>query len=109
MAYDVDLADRIRAELAGSPGVTEKRMFGGLAFLIDGRLTIAASSQGGALVRVDPAGTAQLLARTTAEPAVMRGREMAGWLRVPPHALRTRRQLAPWVARSSAYVRSLAP
>ena len=107
MAYDDELVERIRAALADEPGVTEKRMFGGVAFLVDGRMALAASNQGGALIRVDPADSDRLVERTAAETAIMRGRPMHGWLRVPSDALRTGRQLGPWVRRSTTYVRSL--
>ena len=109
MAYDEDLANRIRELIAGEPGVTEKRMFGGLAFLVGGNMSVAASGQGGLMVRVDPAETDALVARPHAEPMVMRGREMQGWLRVATEGVRTRRQLEPWVRRGVAYARSLPP
>jgi hypothetical protein len=82
MAYDAELADRIRFMIAAEPGVTEKKMFGGLAFLIGGNMAISASGQGGALVRVDPAESDALCQTTTATMAVMGGREMLGWLRI---------------------------
>lgn len=104
MAYDEDLADRIRELLAEVPGVTEKRMFGGLAFLVDGKLTVAASGQGGILVRVDP-DRADRYAH--AEVAVMRGKPMPGWLRVSAEHLRTKRQLEAWIGRSLAYMSSI--
>jgi TfoX/Sxy family transcriptional regulator of competence genes len=107
MAYDEDLANRIRELITGAPDVTEKRMFGGLAFLIGGNLAIAASAQGGILVRVDPAKSDALLARTNAHVAEMRGRPMRGWLRVDLDDLRARRQLAKWVERCTTYARSL--
>jgi TfoX/Sxy family transcriptional regulator of competence genes len=107
MAYDEELADRIRELMAGKPGVTEKRMFGGLAFLIGGNMSVAASGQGGLMVRVDPAETDALLEKPHAQPFVMRGREMKGWLRVDDEGVRTKRQLAPWVERGVAYARSL--
>src|SRR5437016_2140595 len=107
MAYDEDLADRIR-ELAGRErGLTEKKMFGGLAFLIGGNMAVAASGQGGILVRVDPEEFDRLVARTKARPMVMRGREMSGWLRVGAEDVRTKRQLARWVEMGVAYARSL--
>jgi TfoX/Sxy family transcriptional regulator of competence genes len=83
MAYDVELADRIRELLEGDADISEKEMFGGLAFLAGGNMAIAASSQGGALVRVDPAESDRLVDTTSAEVAVMQGRPMTGWLRVP--------------------------
>ena len=107
MAYDEELANRIRELLAGEPGVTEKKMFGGLAFLISGNMAVAASGQGGLLVRVDPEETEALVAKPSAAPLVMRGREMQGWLRVGPEGVRTKRQLEPWVRRGVAYARAL--
>ena len=109
MAYDEDLADRIRALLSHQRGVTEKKMFGGLAFLIGGNMAIAASGQGGALVRVDPDQADHLVDTTPAEAAVMRGRPMQGWLRVTSDDLRTRRQLEKWVKLGSVYASSLPP
>jgi TfoX/Sxy family transcriptional regulator of competence genes len=109
MAYDEDLANRIRELVAGERGVTERKMFGGLAFLIGGNMSVAASGQGGLLLRVDPDETEALIAKPHAEPFVMRGREMKGWLRVDPEGVRTKRQLEPWVKRSVSYARSLPP
>lgn len=107
MAYDEDLADRIRELVGSEHGVTEKRMFGGLAFLIDGNMSVSASGQGGLLLRVDPGETDALLSRPHAHPFEMRGRVMQGWLRVDAEGLRTKRQLEGWVARGIAYARSL--
>jgi TfoX/Sxy family transcriptional regulator of competence genes len=107
MAYDEDLANRIRELIAGEEGVTEKKMFGGLAFLIGGNMSVAASGQGGLMVRVPPEDTDELLAKTHARPFEMRGREMQGWLRVDDEGVRTKRQLEPWVKRGVAYARSL--
>jgi TfoX/Sxy family transcriptional regulator of competence genes len=107
MAYDEELANRIRELIAGEAGVTEKRMFGGLAFLIGGNMSVAASGQGGLMVRVDPHETDALLEQPHAQPFVMRGREMKGWLRVDDEGVRTKRQLEPWVRRGVAYARSL--
>ena len=109
MAYDGVLAERIRELLIAEPGVVEKRMFGGLAFLIGGHLAIAASGQGGVLVRVDPAQTDRLVAAGKATIALMRNRPMDGWLRVPTEHLRTRPQLATWVTVGADYARSLPP
>ncbi len=109
MAYDEDLANRIRELIAADPGVTEKKMFGGLAFLVGGNMAVAASGQGGLLVRVDPDETDALLAKPHAAPFEMRGRAMQGWLRVDGAGVRTKRQLEPWVRRGVAYARSLAP
>ena len=107
VAYDLELADRIRELIAGEPDVTEKKMFGGLAFLIGGNLAVAASGQGGVLVRVDPAQSDKLVATTMARPMEMRGRQMHGWLRVDSADVPTKRQLAPWVERGTTYARSL--
>ena len=107
MAYDEDLAKRIRELVAGESDVTEKRMFGGLAFLVDGNMSVAASGQGGLMVRIHREDTDALLAKPHARPFEMRGREVRGWLRVDPEGLRTKRQLAPWVTRGVAYARSL--
>lgn len=107
MAYDEDLADRIRELLAGEADVTEQRMFGGLAFLIRGNMAVAASGEGGVLVRIDPAEADRLLATTSAQRMEMRGRAMRGWLRVDEGGVRTKRQLAVWVNRGASYARSL--
>jgi TfoX/Sxy family transcriptional regulator of competence genes len=107
VAYDEELAERIRELVADVPGVTEQRMFGGLAFLIDGNMAIAASGQGGLLVRVDPNETGVLFQKPHASPLEMRGREMQGWLRVDAEGARTKRQLDAWVRRGVAYARSL--
>src|SRR3954454_13172785 len=109
MAFDEELAGRIRALLAEAPGLTEKKMFGGLAFLVAGNMSVAASGQGGLMVRVDPEQTDALLAKTHAGPMVMRGRWMQGWRRVDDEGVRTKRQLQPWVNRGVAYARSLPP
>jgi TfoX/Sxy family transcriptional regulator of competence genes len=109
MAYDEDLADRIREQL-GRERVTEKKMFGGLAFLIGGNMSVAASGNGGILVRVDPAEGAELLARPGVEPMAMGGRApMKGWLRVAPESLVDDAALADWVRRGVSYARSLPP
>ena len=107
MAYDEDLADRIRELVAGESNLTEKKMFGGLAFLVGGNMAIAASGQGGILVRVDPGRSDRLVSSTNARVAVMRGREMQGWLRVDSEDLRTKRQLANWVELGTKHARSL--
>jgi TfoX/Sxy family transcriptional regulator of competence genes len=107
MAYDEDLANRIRELIAGDADVTEQRMFGGLAFLIGGNMAVAASGQGGLMVRVAPEETDALVAKPHAQPFEMRGREMQGWLRVDTEGVRTKRQLEPWVKRGVAYARSL--
>ena len=107
VAYDEDLADRIRELIADPTDLSEKRMFGGLAFLVGGHLAIGASGQGGILVRVDPDRSDALVARTNAEVAVMRGRPAPGWLRVSAEHVRTKRQLTKWVETGTAYARSL--
>ena len=107
MAYDEELADRIRALLSGEPDLSEQKMFGGLAFLIGGNMSVAASGRGGVLVRVDPARSDALLATTNASLMEMRGRQIEGWLRVTSDDVRTKRQLAKWVSLGAAYARSL--
>ncbi len=107
MAYDEDLAHRIRELTAGEPDVTEKRMFGGLAFLIAGKMAVAASGQGGLMVRIDPAQSEALEAEPHAGPFEMRGRPVEGWLRVADEGVATQGRLEPWVARGVAHARSL--
>jgi TfoX/Sxy family transcriptional regulator of competence genes len=107
MAYDENLADRIRELIAGEADLREQKMFGGLAFLIGGNLAVAASGQGGVLVRVDLAESSALVATTSARPMEMGGRQMQGWLRVGPEELRTKRHLARWVELGTTYARSL--
>jgi TfoX/Sxy family transcriptional regulator of competence genes len=109
VAYDEDLADRIRQLIGSERRLSEKKMFGGLAFLIAGNMAIAASEQGGLLVRVDPDASERLVARSNARPAVMRGREMPGWLRVDADDVKTKRQLARWVDVGVTSARSLPP
>jgi len=109
MAYDEDLANRIRELISTEEGLTEQRMFGGLAFLINGNMSVAASGQGGLMLRVEPDETQALLAKPHARPFEMRGREMRGWLRVDSEGVRTKRRLEPWVRRGVAYARSLPP
>ena len=109
MAFDEELATRIRELIGTEPDLSEKRMFGGLAFLVGGNMAIAASGQGGILVRADPAESDALVEQTNAEPAVMRGRPMTGWLRVETEHLQTERELAKWVEIGTTYARSLAP
>jgi hypothetical protein len=107
VAYDEELADRIRELVGGEEGLTEQKMFGGLAFLIGGNMAVAASGEGGLLVRVDPARSDRITATTSAEPMVMRGRSMPGWLRVGTDEVRTKRQLSEWVQIGTSYARSL--
>ncbi len=109
MAYDEQLAARIRELVGAEPRLTEKKMFGGLAFLIGGNMAVAASGQGGLLLRCDPAETESLRAKPGAEPFVMRGKQMDGWLRIAPEAVQRRTQLERWVERGVAYARTLPP
>jgi TfoX/Sxy family transcriptional regulator of competence genes len=107
VAYDEELADRIRELIGSDVDLTETKMFGGLAFLIGGNMAIAASGQGGLLVRVHPAQSDTLVAKTSARLMEMRGRSMRGWLRVDAEDVRTKRQLARWVDLGATYARSL--
>jgi TfoX/Sxy family transcriptional regulator of competence genes len=107
VAYDEDLANRIRELIADRPGVSEKKMFGGLAFLVGGNMAIAASGQGGILVRMDPAESAAQVKKSDAETAVMRGRPMEGWLRVAEDKVKTQRQLSKWVEIGVGYASTL--
>ena len=107
MPYDEELADRIRALIGGEPDLSEKKMFGGLAFLVGGNMAVAASAEGGVLVRVDPAQSDKLVETTDARLMEMRGRQMQGWLRVDAEDLRTEGELATWVELGTTYARSL--
>ena len=107
MAYDEDLADRIRELIGGTKRLSERKMFGGLAFLIGGNMAVAASGQGGVMVRVDPDMSDELVATTDARPMEMRGRLMQGWLRVRSEDLQTQAQLAEWVTLGTTYARTL--
>ena len=107
MAYDEALAERIRKLVRDQPNLSEKKMFGGLGFLVGGNMAIAASGQGGVLVRVDPAQSDELVATTQARVAVMRDRPMPGWLRVDTEDVRSQGELARWVELGSSYARSL--
>jgi TfoX/Sxy family transcriptional regulator of competence genes len=109
MAYDEDLAGRIRELLGPQKGVEEKRMFGGLAFLINGNMSVAVSARGGLMVRVPPGETETLLAREHVEPMVMAGRETRGWLRVSGDGVKTKRQLQSWITRGVDCAKSLPP
>jgi TfoX/Sxy family transcriptional regulator of competence genes len=109
MAYDQELAGRIRQLIGSDPDLTERKMFGGLAFLIGGNMAIAASNEGGAMVRVDPEQSDVLTATTNASLVEMRGRAMPGWLSVSSDDLRTDDQLTPWIERGTGYARSLPP
>jgi hypothetical protein len=109
MVYDVELADRIRAVVQAEPGLTEKRMFGGLAFLIGGNMAVSASSQGGLLLRVDPAKAESLISEPHVRRFEMRGRQMDGWLRVDAEAVGADDDLRRWVSHGVTYARSLRP
>jgi TfoX/Sxy family transcriptional regulator of competence genes len=109
MAYDEDLANRLRELLADEDAITEKKMFGGLAFLLHGNMSVSASRNGGLLARIDPADTDAALARPHVSLMEMGGRTMDGWLTVTPEGVRTKRDLAPWVKRSVKYVKTLPP
>jgi TfoX/Sxy family transcriptional regulator of competence genes len=107
MAYDEGLAQRIRQAVAGEPGVGEKRMFGGLAFLVHGNMAVSASGQGGMLLRIDPADAEDLTGQPHVSRFRMRGRDMHGWLHVEPGAYDSDEALTGWVERGLAYARSL--
>jgi len=109
VSYDVDLADRLREILALEPNVVEKRMFGGLAFMVAGHMAVSASGKGGLMLRVDPAQTETLLADPRVSRCVMRGREMDGWLRVDIDQSVTHEELQRWASHGIAYARSLPP
>ena len=107
MAYDEELAERIRTLIGDEPALTEQKMFGGLAFLVGGNMAVAASGRGGLMVRVDPAESAALVATTPARLFEMRGRSMPGWLRVDAEDVQADEELASWVRRSVSFARSL--
>lgn len=109
MAYDEELAERIRSLVAGEDGVSERRMFGGLAFLINGNMSVSASGRGGLMLRCDPARSDDFVLRPHVGRMVMRDREMAGWLRVGAAALESDAELRRWVRVGVDYARSLAP
>jgi TfoX/Sxy family transcriptional regulator of competence genes len=109
MAYDEDLAGRVRELVASNEGLSEQKMFGGLAFLVGGNMAVGVSGQGGLMVRVDRDDTDALLAKPHARAFEMGGREMKGWVRVDADGVRTKRQLEPWVRRGVSYARSLPP
>jgi len=108
MAYDEELADRVREHVEREQGLTEKKMFGGLAFLINGRMAVAAGSRGDLLLRCDPADTESLLLEPNAGPFEMRGREMEGWLQLDANGL-TEDELDQWIQRGVTYAKSLPP
>ncbi len=108
MAYDEDLANRLR-ELLADETVTERKMFGGLAFLLGGHMSVSASGRGGLLARIDPGDTETVLQRPHVARMEMGGRQMDGWVTVAPEGLKTKRELAAWVKRSVTYVKTLPP
>jgi TfoX/Sxy family transcriptional regulator of competence genes len=107
MAYDVELADRVRELLGDEVGLRERRMFGGLAFLVNGNMAVSASSHGGLLLHIDPTTAQDLVEEPHVRRAEMRGRIMDGWLRVDPEALTTDDELRAWVAHGVTYARAL--
>ncbi len=109
MAYDEGLAAHLRDLLRDERAITEKRMFGGLAFLLNGNMCVSASRTGGMLVRIDPGGTARALERPHATLMKMGGRTMDGWIMVAPGGIRVRRDVEAWVKRALAYVKTLPP
>ena len=109
MGYDEQLANRVREALADEDAITEKKMFGGLAFLVHGHMSVSASRTGGLLVRIDPADSAAALKRPHVTSMEMRGRTMDGWILVAPDGLRTRRELLAWVKRGLSFAKTLPP
>jgi hypothetical protein len=109
MAYDHDLAERIRAQVSGTDGLSEQAMFGGLAFLVHGNMAVSASGQGGLLLRCEPAATDEFVNGSTVGRFEMRGRAMDGWLRVDPAAVKSDAQLRKWVGVGVSYAQSLPP
>ena len=109
MAYNSEIAERMREALADVPDVIEQAMFGGLAFLIRGNMTVVASSKGGLMIRADPTTTAHLVETTSAEFAEMRGRQMRGWLHIDGEHLQSKNELDPWIERALGYSSSLPP
>jgi hypothetical protein len=107
MSYDEHLANRVREVIGAEPELSEKRMFGGLAFLIEGNMAVAVSGRGGLLLRCDPEETEALRAKPHAGPFEMRGRVMDGWLRVEEEGVKSRAQLERWVGRGVAYASTL--
>ena len=109
MTYDNELAHRIREQLADEQGVTEKAMFGGLAFLLDGNMAVGISNSGELMVRVGPDASDEALARSHTRIFDMTGRPMKGWILVAVEGLATNRQLAVWVGRGVKFARTLPP
>jgi TfoX/Sxy family transcriptional regulator of competence genes len=109
MAYDEDLASRIRELIASEDGFTEQKMFGGIGYLIDGNMAVGVSGEGGLMIHCPKEETEALLAKPGARPFEMRGREMKGWLRVDAESVSTERELESWVMESVAFARALPP
>ena len=109
MAYDEALADRVREIIAASGEFSERKMFGGLAFMVAGHMAVAASREGGIMLRIDPSETDALLAKPFCRPFEMRGKPIDGWLRVDPDGVKTKRQLERWVMRGVAYAQTQPP
>jgi TfoX/Sxy family transcriptional regulator of competence genes len=109
MPYDEDLVNRVRELLADHVAITEKKMFGGLAFLLHGHMSVSASRTGGLLVRIDPANSQAALERPHVTLMTMGGRTMEGWMIVAAEGLKTRRELSAWVERAVSYVKTLPP
>jgi TfoX/Sxy family transcriptional regulator of competence genes len=107
MAYDEELAGRVQELVGAEPGLMVKKMFGGIAFLVGGNMAVAASGEGGLLVRVDRAVSDALVSDSPARLLEMRGRLMDGWLRVESEHLRSASELADWVERGISFARSL--
>lgn len=107
MPYDQELAARIREIVAAEPALTEKKMFGGIAFLIAGNMAVAASGHGGVMVRVDPAQSGTLVSTTPARMVEMRGRPMSGWLYLEAAAVGDLGELTAWVERGVSLARTL--
>ena len=109
MAYDEELAERVRAEMAGEKGLTEQKMFGGIGFMVGGNMAVGVSGQGGLMIRCDPDATEALMEERGAQPFEMRNKEMKGWLRVEADAVEDDDALRTGVARGTSYARSLPP
>lgn len=107
VAYDQKLAQRIRDLLSSTPGITERRMFGGLAFLITGNMAVTASGEGGLLLRADPAEVPELCKEPGVEQAVMKGRVMTGWIRVPTDQVTNKLELSEWVDLAIKHTRTI--
>lgn len=107
MAYDLELAERIRDSLPLESEVTERKMFGGLAFLIRGNMTVVASSKGGLMVRADPIASSDLVETTPAEFVEMRGRQMQGWLHLDAAHIQSDADLARWIDHAVSYAATL--